>query len=566
MVKQEEERFILSRQILVTSALPYANGHIHIGHLVEYIQTDIWARYQKLRGNRCTYVCADDTHGTPIMIRARGEGITPEELIERMHAEHVADFERFEVAFDNYYSTHSPENRAFAEEIYLALRDGGHIARRDVEQAYCENDAMWLPDRFIRGRCPRCGADDQYGDSCDVCGATYRPTELVNARCSVCGKPPVTRMSEHYFFKLGDFSERLQEWVSAGHLHESMVNKLQEWFKEGLRDWDISRDGPYFGFRIPDTEDKYFYVWLDAPIGYMASFSNLCSRRDDLDFDRYWRAGPGGAGETELYHFIGKDITYFHTLFWPAMLMGSGYRTPTYVAIHGFLTVNGQKMSKSKGTFIRGRTFAEHIEPQALRYYYASKLGAGPEDLDLAFEDFVNRTNAELVGKLANLFSRSARMLLTKMDGRTAEPDAQAATMLSKIRDASDEIGRNFESRNFASAVRLICSLADDANKYLEDTAPWQTLKSDAELARRQLSAGLEAGRLLAVYLKPIVPTFVAKAERCLAAGELSWSSLHESPQHERQLGEFEYLATRVDSKAIEALIEASKDDQTAAK
>ncbi len=545
------------RKILVTSALPYANGHIHIGHLVEYIQTDIWVRYQKLRGNLCTYVCADDTHGTPIMIRARREGITPEELIGRMHAEHEADFARFEIKFDNYYSTHSPENQALAEDIYLKLREGGHIAVREVEQAYCEQDDMWLPDRFIRGRCPRCKSEDQYGDSCDSCGATYRPTELLDARCSVCGSPPVARMSEHYFFKLNDFSDRLREWISTEHIHESMVNKLAEWFKEGLRDWDISRDGPYFGFRIPDTEDKYFYVWLDAPIGYIASFRNLCDKNADLDFDTYWR----GDEAAELYHFIGKDITYFHTLFWPAMLMGSGYRTPTYVAIHGFLTVNGQKMSKTKGTFIKASTFAKHIEPQSLRYYYASKLGPGPEDLDLAIEDFVNRTNAELVGKLANLFSRSARMLLNKMEGRTAEPDESAGPLLSAIRSAADEIAANYESRNFASAVRLICSLADEANRYLEETAPWKTLKTDAEQARRQLSAALEAGRLLAVYLKPIVPEFVAKAERCLAAGEFTWDSLQHTAGP-RQLGEFEFLANRIDMEAVEAMVQESQQEQ----
>ncbi len=546
----------------MTSALPYANGHIHIGHLVEYIQTDIWVRFQKMRGHECTYVCADDTHGTPVMIRARSEGITPEELIERMQGEHVRDFATFEIEFDNYYTTHSEENRIFAEGIYAALKAGGHITVREVEQAYCEHDQMWLPDRFLKGACPKCGAEDQYGDSCDACGATYRPTEVTNPKCSICGKAPVRRKSDHYFFKLGDFAEALQEWVGQGHVHQAIANKLQEWFDEGLRDWDISRDGPYFGFRIPETEDKYFYVWLDAPIGYMASFRNLCDRTGQ-DFDAYWKADR--AGETELYHFIGKDITYFHALFWPAMLSGSGYRTPTCLAIHGFLTVDGQKMSKSRGTFIHGRTFAAHLPPQALRYYYASKLGPGPEDLDLSLEDFVNRINSELVGKLANLLSRTARMIHSKLDGKTSEPDEAAAGMLETLRGAGDEIAESYESRNFSQAVRKICSLADQANKYLEDTQPWQTVKSDPELARRQLSAALEAARLLAVYLKPIVPGFVAKAESCLAVEPLTWASLLETPPA-RQLGEFQRLADRIDTEAVEGLIEETRKDQAAHK
>ncbi|MBN2581529.1 MAG: methionine--tRNA ligase [Planctomycetes bacterium] len=548
--------------MLVTSALPYANGHIHIGHLVEYIQTDIWVRFQKLRGQACTYVCADDTHGTPIMIRARREGITPEELIARMHAEHVRDFADFEIEFDNYYSTHSPENRELAEGIYKALEAGGHITVREVEQAYCEKDQMWLPDRFLKGTCPKCRAADQYGDSCDACGATYRPTDLIDARCSVCGTAPVRKLSDHYFFKLDDFATELRQWVGGGHVHPAIANKLQEWFTEGLRDWDISRDGPYFGFLIPGTEDKYFYVWLDAPIGYIASFRNLCARTGQ-DFDAYWK--PDRAGETELYHFIGKDITYFHALFWPAMLLGSGYRTPTQLAIHGFLTVDGQKMSKSRGTFIQARTFSAHLPPQALRYYYASKLGPGPEDLDLSLEDFVNRINAELVGKLANLLSRTARMILSKLDGQTCEPDPAAAGLIDGIRAAADEIAEHYESRNFALAVRRICALADEANRYLEETQPWQTVKSDAELARRQLSAALEAARLLAVYLKPIIPGFVARAEACLAAGPLTWASLSETPAP-RTLGEFQRLADRIDAKAVEALIDQTRQDQAADK
>ena len=550
------------RDILVTSALPYANGDIHIGHLVEYIQTDIWVRFQKLRGHRCTYVCADDTHGTPVMIRARAEGIEPEDLIARMQDEHVRDFTEFEITFDNYYTTHSDENRRLAEGIYAALDQGGHITVREVEQAYCEHDGMWLPDRFVKGACPRCGAEDQYGDSCEACGATYRPTDLAGARCSVCGKAPVRKLSDHYFFKLADFADALRAWLGEGHVHPAIANKLQEWFTEGLRDWDISRDGPYFGFRIPGTDDKYFYVWLDAPIGYMASFRNLCDRTGggQQAFDAFWKSE-----DTELYHFIGKDITYFHALFWPAMLMGSGYRTPTALAIHGFLTVNGQKMSKSRGTFIQARTFARHLPPQTLRYYYASKLGPGPEDVDLSIEDFVNRINAELVGKLANLVSRAARMIQSKLDGRTGEVDAGAASMLATIRSAGDAIAEKYEAREFSLAVRQICSLADEANRYLEATQPWQTVKTDAEAARSQLSAALEAARLLCVYLKPIVPGFVAKAESCLAVEPLTWASLAETPPA-RQLGEFQRLAERIDTAAVEAMIEEARKDQAAHK
>jgi methionyl-tRNA synthetase len=524
---------------------------------VEYIQTDIWVRFQKLRGNRCTYVCADDTHGTPVMIRARAEGLTPEELVGRMHDEHVRDFTTFGVAFDNYYSTHSPENRVFAETIYGALKAGGHIAVREVEQAYCEKDRMWLPDRFLKGTCPKCKAPDQYGDSCDVCGAAYRPTDLVAPRCAVCGTPPVRRLSDHYFFQLADFGDRLKAWVNEGHVHPAIANKLAEWFTEGLRDWDISRDGPYFGFQIPGTENKFFYVWLDAPIGYMASFKNLCDRTGE-NFDRYWKSE-----ECELYHFIGKDITYFHALFWPAMLMGSGFRTPTFLAIHGHLTVDGQKMSKSKGTFIQARTFAKHLPPQTLRYYYASKLGPGPEDLDLSLEDYVNRTNAELVGKLANLLSRSARMVTTKLDGRTCEPDPAAAPLIAAIRDAGETVAGHFESRNFSLAVREICRLADEANKYLEETQPWKTVKVDAEKARAQLSAAVEAARLLMVYLKPIIPEFVAKAETCLAVSPLTWASLTETPPV-RQLGEFQHLAERIDMAAVEAMIAETQEEQKA--
>ncbi|MCP4043810.1 MAG: methionine--tRNA ligase, partial [Gammaproteobacteria bacterium] len=396
------------RKILITSALPYANGPIHIGHLVEYIQTDIWARFQKLRGHTCFYVCADDAHGTPIMLKAQNDGITAEELIEQVGVEHQRDFADFAIDFDNYHTTHSSENQAFSNAIYQGLMERGAITTRTIHQAYDPVKGMFLPDRFIRGGCPRCGAGDQYGDSCEVCGATYSPTELINPVSALSGKPPVERESEHYFVKLGDFEPMLRRWTQAGHLQPEIVNKLNEWFDAGLRDWDITRDAPYFGFEIPDHPGKYFYVWLDAPVGYMASFKNLCDKRPELDFDEYW----GADSEAELYHFIGKDIAYFHTLFWPAELTGGGFRTPSAVYCHGFLTVNGQKMSKSRGTFISARSYLDFLNPEYLRYYFAGKLGAGIEDLDLNLDDFLHRVNADLVGKVVNIASRCAGFIL----------------------------------------------------------------------------------------------------------------------------------------------------------
>lgn len=393
-----------SRKILVTSALPYANGPIHLGHLVEYIQTDIWSRFQKLRGHNCIYVCADDSHGTPIMLRAQGEGIEPDELIARIGAEHRADFEGFNIGFDNYHTTHSEENQYFASLIYTRLRDAGHIAKRTITQAYDPEKEMFLPDRFIKGCCPKCGAEDQYGDSCEMCGATYTPTDLVDPVSALSGATPIEKESEHYFFKLGDYEQMLKEWISESKVQSGIASKLNEWFESGLNDWDISRDAPYFGFEIPDAPGKYFYVWLDAPIGYMASFKNLCDKTEGLEFDEYWSADS----DAEVYHFIGKDIAYFHTLFWPAMLDGSGFRKPNGVYCHGFLTVNGQKMSKSRGTFIMASTYLKHLNPEYLRYYFAAKLGNGIDDLDLNLEDFMQRVNSDLVGKVVNIASRCA--------------------------------------------------------------------------------------------------------------------------------------------------------------
>jgi len=542
----------MTRKMLVTSALPYANGPIHIGHLVEYIQTDIWVRFQKMRGNDCLYCCADDTHGTPIMIRARHEGIKPEELVKKMHAEHTRDFAGFDVVFDNYYTTHSEENRSCSENIYKKLRDAGHIVSRDVEQAYCETDKMFLPDRFIRGTCPRCGAADQYGDSCEQCHATYTPIELKEARCSVCGNGPVRRKSKHYFFQLSDFTEQLTKWIGAGHVHQQVQNKLQEWFDQGLRDWDISRDAPYFGFLIPGETDKYFYVWLDAPIGYMASTVNYC-QRNGLDFRDYW-CNP----DVEIHHFIGKDITYFHALFWPAMLMGAGFSTPTNLAIHGFLTVNGEKMSKSRGTFISAAKYLEHLDPQYLRYYYACKLGPGTEDIDLNLDDFVSRVNSDLVGNIVNLASRSAQMLEKNLGGRIGRLSDEAKVLLSHMGSPAEALAQEFEGRCYAAAVRRICGLADEVNRYLDDRKPWTAIKTDAEHARETLTCALNAVRILTIYLKPILPVFASAIEKLLCIEPLNWSDVGDVLE-DHKMGSFERLMERVDKKKVDAMVEESR-------
>jgi len=545
----------MTRRILVTAALPYANGPIHIGHLVEYIQTDIYVRFQKMRGHDCIYCCADDTHGTPIMIRARQEGITPEELITAMHAEHVRDFNGFDIAFDNYYSTHSEENRWCSETIYNRLKEGGHIVARDVEQAYCEHDRMFLPDRFIRGACPRCGAADQYGDSCELCHATYRPLDLKDAVCSVCGAAPVRRESKHYFFKLADFTDRLKEWVAAGHVHEKVRNKLQEWFDQGLRDWDISRDAPYFGFLIPGETDKYFYVWLDAPIGYMASTMNYC-KKTGRNFEDYWCNG-----ETEIHHFIGKDITYFHALFWPAMLMGSGFNTPTSLTIHGFLTVNGEKMSKSRGTFVNAATYLKHLDPQYLRYYYAGKLTGDTEDIDLSTDDLIGRINSDLVGTFANLASRSVQMLNRDLGGTLGSLAGHGRALLKRLQDESEVIAGDFESRDFASAIRRIRALADQVNRYVDQRKPWVSIKTDPESAREVLTTVLNAVRLLTIYLKPVLPRFAGDIETILAIGPLEWSDT-DGLLENHKIGPFKRLVERVDPEKVQSMIEESKQEQ----
>ena len=547
------------RTILVTSALPYANGPIHIGHMVEYIQTDIWSRFQKLRGHDCLYVCADDAHGTPIMLRAEQEGLTPEQLIERVGEEHRADFRDFHIGFDNYYSTHSPENRELAELIYRRNRDAGHITTRTITQAFDPVREMFLPDRFIKGECPRCGAADQYGDSCEVCGATYAHTELKNPVSVVSGSIPVERESLHYFFRLADFEPMLREWTAGEHVQDEVTNKLNEWFDAGLREWDISRDAPYFGFRIPDTEDKYFYVWLDAPIGYMASFRNLCER-EGLDFDAYW----GQDSETELYHFIGKDIIYFHTLFWPAMLAGAGMRTPSAVFAHGFLTVDGQKMSKSRGTFIRARTYLDHLNPEYLRYYFAAKLGSGVDDIDLNLEDFIQRVNSDLVGKVVNIASRCAGFINKRLEGRLSAACAEPE-LYREFTDASEAIAADYEAREYGHAVRKIMALADRANQYIDANKPWVLAKEAGREQQVQdvCSVGLNLFRVLATWLQPVLPAMAVQVESFLNLPAMHWDAI-EMPLTDHRINKFKPLMTRVERDKVDAMLEDSKDSLTA--
>ncbi len=544
------------RKILVTSALPYANGSPHMGHLVEYIQTDIWVRFQKLRGHDCIYVCASDAHGTPIMLKARELGITPEALTEGYSKEFVDDFAGFRVEFDNYYTTHSPENEALVAGMYEALRQAGDIYTRTIEQSYDEKEGMFLPDRFVKGTCPRCKSEDQYGDACEVCGATYSPEDLIDPKSVLSGTTPVKRESEHHFFRLSDYEERLRRWMSDATLDRNVVAKLEEWFEAGLQDWDISRDAPYFGFRIPGTEDKYFYVWLDAPVGYMASFRHLCDRTDGLDFDEYWKAGS----KTELYHFIGKDIMYFHTLFWPAVLSGSGYRTPTSVFAHGFLTVDGQKMSKSRGTFIKARTYLENLNPEFLRYYYAAKLGPTIEDIDLNLDDFVARVNSDLVGKLVNIASRCAGFIDKRFDGRLADSLPDEA-LFADIAAASETIAEHYEKREFSKAMRIVMALADKSNRYIDDHKPWVMAKSEDKQLDVQLvcTQGLNLFRSLMIYLSPVIPVVAAGAREFLGEDAWHWRDAGQ-PLLGTSINPFKPLLTRVDPRQVERMVEQSKE------
>lgn len=536
--------------MLVTSALPYANGAIHMGHLVEYIQTDIWVRFQRTQGHECYYVCADDAHGTPIMLRAQREGVAPETLIDRFHTEHQADFADFAISFDNYYSTHSSENQHFSNFIYQQLAQKGHIHHKTIRQAYDPVKEMFLPDRFIRGDCPRCGASDQYGDSCEVCGATYNPTDLKNAVSAISGAAPIEKDSEHFFVNLSDFEPMLRQWTQGGTLQAEVLHKLNDWFEAGLQAWDISRDAPYFGFEIPGQPGKYFYVWLDAPIGYIASFKNLCDKKG-VDFEAFWREDS----QAELYHFIGKDIVYFHALFWPAMLTGAQFRKPNAIFVHGFLTVDGQKMSKSRGTFINARTYLNHLNPEYLRYYFAAKLSHGIEDVDLNLEDFLHRVNADLVGKVVNIASRCAGFITKRFGGQLAAQLDDAALYQSFIQEGS-VIAQAYESRDYNKAVRDIMALADRANQYIDEHKPWVLAKQvdNDEKLQAVCTQGLNLFNALMGYLAPILPLMAAKVETFLAA-RLVWQP---EPLLAHTINLFQPLMQRVDKKQIEAMLAAA--------
>ncbi|MHA2755812.1 methionine--tRNA ligase [Aeromonas dhakensis] len=545
------------RTMLVTCALPYANGSIHLGHMLEHIQADIWVRYQRMRGHQVHFVCADDAHGTPIMLKAQQLGITPEEMIAAVSQEHQADFAGFNISFDNYHSTHSDENRELAGLIYGRLQAGGKIKSRTISQLFDPEKSMFLPDRFVKGTCPKCKSPEQYGDNCDSCGATYSPTELIDPKSAVSGATPVMKDSEHFFFDLPQFETWLADWVrGSGAIQEEMANKMQEWFESGLQQWDITRDAPYFGFEIPGAPGKYFYVWLDAPIGYMASFKNLCNKRGDIDFDSYWKADS----EAELYHFIGKDIAYFHCLFWPSMLEGAGFRKPTKVNVHGYVTVNGAKMSKSKGTFIKASTYLNHLDPECLRYYYAAKLNSRIDDLDLNLEDFVQRVNADVVNKLVNLASRNAGFIAKRFDGKLAATCAEPE-LYAEFANARTVIAEAYESREFSRAIREIMALADKANRYVDDKAPWVIAKqegADAEL-QAVCSVGINLFRVLMAYLKPVMPLLAERAEAFLAE-TLSWEGIA-APLVDHTVAPFKALFSRIEPAKIDAMIEASKED-----
>lgn len=544
-----------NRKILVTSALPYANGAIHLGHLVEYIQTDIWVRFQKQRGHECYYVCADDAHGTPIMLKADRDGITPEQLITEVGKSHFADFSEFGIAFDNYHCTHSPENKTLSELVYTRLRDAGHISSRTITQAFDPVKNMFLPDRFIKGDCPKCGAKDQYGDGCEVCGANYSPTDLKNPVSAISGATPIEKESEHYFFNLADFTDMLRKWTTAGHLQPEVRNKLAEWLEGGLQQWDISRDAPYFGFEIPDAPNKYFYVWLDAPIGYMASFQNLCDKTG-LKFDDFW----GKNSDVELYHFIGKDIIYFHALFWPAMLSGANFRTPDAIFAHGFLTVNGEKMSKSRGTFITARTYLDNLNPEYLRYYFAAKLSSSVDDLDLNFDDFSQRVNSDLVGKVVNIASRCSGFIRKKFDNQLSATCAEPE-LFAEFIAANETIAESYENREFGKAMREIMALADKANAYIDDKKPWAIAKEEGKDAELQdvCSVAINLFRILAAYLKPVLPVLSSEAEAFLNSPVTTWIDQLQ-PLTNHTLNDFKPLMTRVEADKIAAIIEASKE------
>ena len=561
----------MTRKILVTSALPYANGSIHLGHMVEHIQTDVWVRFQKLRGHECHYCCADDTHGTPVMLAAQKQGIAPEDMIAKVREEHLADFTGFFIGYDNYYSTHSPENKQFSQDIYRALKANGKIESRVIEQLFDPEKQMFLPDRFVKGECPKCHAQDQYGDNCEVCGTTYSPTELINPYSAVSGAKPELRESEHFFFKLGECADFLKAWTSGNnphdgkpHLQAEALNKMKEWLGEGeettLSDWDISRDAPYFGFEIPDAPGKYFYVWLDAPVGYMASFKNLCDRIG-IDFDEYFKADS----QTEMYHFIGKDILYFHALFWPAMLHFSGHRAPTGVYAHGFLTVDGQKMSKSRGTFITAKSYLEQgLNPEWMRYYIAAKLNSKIEDIDLNLQDFISRVNSDLVGKYVNIAARASGFIAKRFEGRLK--DVSGSALLAKLAAESDIIAEQYENREYARALRDIMALADAVNEYVDVNKPWELAKQEGQDARLHevCSELINAFTMLTAYLAPVLPQTAANAARFLNLDAITWANTRET-LGEHAINKYEHLMQRVEQKQVDDLIEANKQSIAAA-
>ncbi len=547
----------MSRRILVTSALPYTNGAIHLGHLLEHVQTDIWVRFQKLRGHSCIYVCADDTHGTGTMLKAEQEGLEPEALIEAMRREHVRDFRGFLIEHDNYHSTHSEENRELAELIYNRLVEAGLIFTRDVEQLYDPERKMFLADRFVKGTCPRCGEEDQYGDNCDACGATYDAIELQNPRSLISGAQPTLRSSPHYFFDLPQYADFLTAWTRSGVVQPEVSNKLAEWLESGLRAWDISRDAPYFGFLVPGTNDKYFYVWMDAPVGYMASFKNLLDARGEDRFDMYWAADA--AGETEVHHFIGKDIVNFHALFWPAVLHGAGFRTPTRIHTHGFITVNGAKMSKSRGTFINAATYLEYLDPECLRYYYATKLNGTIDDLDINFDDFVQRVNSDLVGKVVNIASRCATFVNKRFDGWLS-PALHDEALWSRFVAAKDSIADYYENNDTSKGVRLITELADLANQYIAHHEPWKLVGQPDRHAEMQAicSQGINLFRVLAIYLQPILPCMAESAREFLGVAPFTWTAI-DQPLIGHRVGKFRPLFRRMTKQALDKVIEASR-------
>ncbi|MFG1172046.1 methionine--tRNA ligase [Erwiniaceae bacterium CAU 1747] len=551
----------VAKKIMVTCALPYANGSIHLGHMLEHIQADIWVRYQRMRGNQVYFICADDAHGTPIMLKAQQLGIAPEQMIAEMSQEHQTDFAGFDISYDNYHSTHSEENRALSELIYTRLKENGFIKNRTISQLYDPEKGMFLPDRFVKGTCPKCKAPDQYGDNCEVCSATYSPTELIDPRSVVSGATPVLRDSEHFFFDLPEFSAMLQAWTRSGALQEQVANKMQEWFESGLQQWDISRDAPYFGFEIPNAPGKYFYVWLDAPIGYMGAFKNLCDKRGDLDFDDFWKRDS----DADLYHFIGKDIVYFHSLFWPAMLEGSDFRKPTNLFVHGYVTVNGAKMSKSRGTFIKASTWLQHLDSDSLRYYYAAKLSSRIDDIDLNLEDYVQRVNADIVNKVVNLASRNAGFINKRFGGQLSAELADPA-LYKTFTDAAESIGEAWASREFGRAIREIMALADVANRYVDEQAPWVVAKQEGRDADLQAicSMGINLFRVLMTWLKPVLPQLSQRTEAFLNQ-ELSWEGIHQ-PLLNHTIATFKALYQRVEMDKVNGLIEASKEEAATAK